>query len=73
MRWWPEDELNYTLGWYSGEGMASFKEKLAQFPPGSHFRMVTTKAVQEAHQVEFAEAKGAASGNGQIIEVLAPR
>jgi hypothetical protein len=73
MRWWPEDELNYTLGWYSGEGMASFKEKLAQFPPGSHFRMVTTKAVQEAYQAEFAEARRAALENGQIIEVLAPR
>jgi hypothetical protein len=73
MRWWPEDELNYTLGWYSGEGMASFKEKLAQFPPGSHFRMVTTKAVQEAYQAEFAEARRAASENGQIIEVLATR
>lgn len=73
VRWWPEDKLTYTLGWYSGEGMASFKEKLAQFPPGSHFRMVTTKAVQEAHLAEFAEAEGAASANGQIVEVLAPR
>jgi len=73
MIWWPEDELDYTLGWYSGKGMASFKNKLAQFPPGSHFRMVTTKAVQGAHQAEFAEAERAASANGQIIEVLAPR
>ena len=73
MRWWPEDELNYTLGWYSGEGMASFKEKLAQFPPGSHFRIVTTEAVQQAYQAEFAEARRAASENGQIIEVLPPR
>ena len=73
MRWWPEDELNYTLGWYSGEGMASFRDKMAQFPPGSHFRMVTTKAVQDAHQVEFAEAERAASASGQTIEVLAPR
>jgi hypothetical protein len=73
MRWWPEDELNYTLGWYSGEGMANFKEKLAQFPPGSHFRMVTTKAVQEAHQAQFAEARRAASENGQIIEIVASR
>ena len=73
MRWWPEDELNYTLGWYAGRGMASFKDKLAQFPPSSHFRMVTTKAVQKVHQAEFAEGERAASANGQTIEILAPR
>jgi hypothetical protein len=73
MGWWPQDELNYTLGWYSGEGMTSFTEKLAQFPAGSRFRMVTTKAEQGAHQTEFAEVERAASANGQTIEVLAPR
>lgn len=75
MRWWPKDELNYTLGWYSGDGMASFNEKLAQFPPGSHFRMVmvTTRAVQEAHQAEVAEAERVASENGESIEVEVPR
>ena len=73
MIWWPEDELDYTLGWYSGKGMANFEEKLAQFPPGSHFRMVTTKAMLEAHKAEFAEAERVASESGQIIEVSAPR
>jgi hypothetical protein len=73
MRWWPHDELNYTLGWYTGEGMSNFKNKLAQFPSGSHFRTVTTKAEQEAHQAEFAQAERTASENGQDIEVLAPR
>ena len=74
MQWWPpQDELNYTLGWYTGEGMASFEEKLAQFPPGSHFSMVTTKAEQEAHRAEFAKAERTASENGQTIDVLAPR
>lgn len=73
MNWWPEDTLDYTLGWYSGKGMASFREKLGQFPPGSHFRAVATKAVQEAHQAEFSEAEQAASANGQTIEVVAPR
>jgi len=33
--------------------MERFKEKVAQFPLGSHFRMVTTKAVQAAHRAEF--------------------
>jgi hypothetical protein len=73
MLWWPQDELNYTLGWYTGEGMASFEEKLAQFPPGSNFRMVTTKAEQEAHRAEFAKAERTALENGQTIDVLAPR
>jgi hypothetical protein len=73
MTWWPEDELDYTLGWYSGKGMASFKEKLAQFPSGSRFRLLTTKAMQQAHQAEFAEAERAASANGQTIAVLTPR
>jgi hypothetical protein len=54
------------------KGMASFKDKLAQFPPGSHFRMSTTKAVQEAHQAEIAEGERAAAASGQTIEILAP-
>lgn len=73
MSWWPEDELRFTLGWYSGTGMARFEEKLSQFPPGSHFRMLTTQAQREAHQAEFAEAEKAASANGQVIEIIAPR
>jgi hypothetical protein len=73
MQWWPQGELNYTLGWYTGEGMASFEEKLAQFPPGSHFRTVTTKAQQETHQAEFAKAERIASENGQIMEISVPR
>jgi hypothetical protein len=40
---WPEDELSFTVGSYSGNGMGNFKEKLAQFPPGSHFRLITTQ------------------------------
>ena len=73
MMWWPEDELDYTLGLYSGKGMASFKEKLGQFPAGSHFRTVTTKAMLEAHQAEFAEAERVASANGQTVEILTSR
>src|SRR6185437_9070546 len=73
MSWWPKDGLKYTLGWYSGDGMSRFKEKLAQFPAGSHFRMVTTKAQEEAHQAEFAEAQRVASENGMTIEILPPR
>lgn len=73
MRWSPKDELNYTLGWYSSESMRNFKEKLVQFPSGSHFRMVTTKAEQDAHLAGFAEAQRTASENGETIEIVAPR
>lgn len=73
MNWWTTDELKYTLGWYSGDGMSSFKEKLAQFPSGSHFRLMTTKAQQDAHQAEFSEAQRTAAENGETLEILAPR
>jgi hypothetical protein len=35
--------------------------------------MLTTQAQREAHQAEFAEAEKAASANGQVIEIIAPR
>ena len=73
MSWWPDDELHYTIGWYTGKGMANFKEKLAQFPPRTHFRLVTTKATEEAHQADFEEAQRAASVNGETIEIVTPR
>jgi hypothetical protein len=73
LNWWPGDELSFTVGSYSGSGIGNFKEKLAQFPPGSQFRLIATKAEQKAHQAQFTEAENAATSNGQIIEVLAPR
>lgn len=65
--------LTYTIGWYNGKGMASFKEKLAQFPPGSQFRIVTTKAEMDANKAEFAATEEAASANGLRIDVLSTR
>jgi hypothetical protein len=53
--------------------MTNFKEKLAQFPSGTHFRMVTTKAMQEAHHAEVEEAQRIASTNGDSIEILPQR
>lgn len=73
LSWWPEDEPRFTIGWYSGKGMASFEDKLAQFPSGSHFRLITSNAQREAHQAEFAEVEKSASANGQAITILAPR
>jgi hypothetical protein len=73
LRWWPEDDLNFSIGSYSGTGIADFKRKLAQFPSGSHFHLVTIKADREAHEPEFAEVENATAANGQILEVETPR
>jgi hypothetical protein len=73
LSWGPEDEGSFTLGWYSGTGMADFRQKLAQFPAGSRFRMVTTRAEQELRRAEFAEVENAASANGQSVEFIAGR
>ncbi len=73
LRWWPEDDLNFSIGAYTGTGMPEFKQKLAQFPSGSHFHAVTTKADREAHEVEYAEVENAAAANGQTLELETPR
>ena len=73
LSWWPEDQPRFTIGWYSGKGMASFEEKLAQFPSGSHFQLITTNSQREAHRAEFAEVEKAASANGQAITIVSPR
>ena len=62
-----------TLGWYSGTGIPRFEEKLSQFPPGSRFRMITTKAQRAAHEPEFAELEKAVSQNGQVLELEVSR
>jgi hypothetical protein len=41
-----------------GRGLASFKEKLDQFPPGSHFRMVTTKLSRRHTRYSLPRPKG---------------
>ena len=53
--------------------MAGFREKLAQLPPGLHFKTVMSKAELEAHSSDLAEAEEAASANGDVIEVTTPR
>ena len=73
LRWWPEDDMNFTLGWYDGKGLSALKEKLAQFPAGSHFSMVTTKAEREAYAADFAEVEAAIAANGDTLEIESPR
>jgi hypothetical protein len=33
---WPSGMLNYSIRRYTGRSMGALKEKLAQFPPGTH-------------------------------------
>jgi hypothetical protein len=34
LNWWPEGTLDYSIGRYTGKGIAALEEKLAQFPAG---------------------------------------
>jgi hypothetical protein len=73
LQWWPEDDMAFELGWYQGTGLTAFEEKLRQFPAGSHFRMITTHAEQEAHAAEFTRLQNAAASNGQVFDIEVPR
>ncbi len=73
LNWWPDGTLSYTVGWYSGKGMAGLKEKLAQFPPGTHLEMVTTIGERNQHQSEFGEVADAAAAGGLVLEIQTPR
>jgi hypothetical protein len=73
LTWWPDDDLRFTLGWYTGIGMTDFKSKLAQFPSASRFELITTLAQKDAHTAEFAEAESAVAANGQQITIRVPR
>lgn len=67
LSWWPDDKLNFAIGWYHGMGIVAFKEKLAQFPPASRFSIATTES--DAHQIELAELADAAAANGQVLYI----
>lgn len=69
LNWWPQGTLMYSVGRYSGKGMAALKGKLAQFPAGTHLDVVTTKAEREGHKVEFAEMEQVAEGAGLVLEI----
>jgi hypothetical protein len=71
--WWPEGTLNYSVGRYTGKGMAALKEKLAQFPSGAHLNLITTVAERDHHRPEFAEVEDAAAANGLVLQIQIPR
>jgi hypothetical protein len=73
LNWWPEGVLQYTLGTYSGNGMAALKEKLAQLPSGTRLNVVTTVAERGRHRVEFAEIEDAAAASGAVLQIQTPR
>lgn len=73
LNWWPDGMLSYTVGWYSGKGMAGLKEKLAQFPAGTQLATGTTIRERNQHQSEFGEVAEAASASGLVLHVQTPR
>jgi hypothetical protein len=73
LNWWPEGVLSYTVGRYNGKGITNLKEKLSQFPPGTHLQMVTTINERNHHQSEFEEVEQAASADGLLLEIQTPR
>jgi hypothetical protein len=40
LNWWPDGALNYSIGRYTGRSIAALKEKLAQFPAGTHLDLL---------------------------------
>jgi len=73
LNWWPEGMLNYSVGWYSGKGMAALKEKLAQFPSGAHLSLITTVAERDHYRTEFAELEDAAAANALVLQIQTVR
>ncbi|HLN02014.1 MAG TPA: hypothetical protein VK335_22170 [Bryobacteraceae bacterium] len=73
LNWWPEGALNYTIGRYTRNGMAGLKEKLAQFPAGTHLGIITTVAERERQRAEFAEVENAAAADGLLLQIQTPR
>jgi hypothetical protein len=73
LNWWPEGTLNYNVGRYTGQSKIELKQELAQFPPGTHFSLVTTAAEQDRHRAEFTEVEAAAAANGLALQVQISR
>ena len=69
MNFWPAGVFSFRIAWYDGVGIAAFKEKLAEFPAGTHFKMAGNKADQDAHSVEFAAASQVTASRGQALQI----
>jgi hypothetical protein len=73
MNWWPTGELDYTVGYFSGRGMEHLKEKLVQFPSGTHFVSIMTVAQRNRHQAEVTEVENTATAAGLRLDIQTPR
>lgn len=73
LNWWPQGRLNYSIGRYSGTGMAALKEKLAQLPTGAHLSLVTTSAEHDQHLKDFTEVEDTAAANGLSLQIQMAR
>ena len=73
LNWWPSGMLNYSIGRYTGRSMAELKEKLAQFPTGTHLDVITTRTEFESHRADFAEVEDAAANDGLTLQLQVPR
>jgi hypothetical protein len=72
LNWWPQGTLTYSLGRYSGNGITELKQKLAQFPMGTHLELFTSPAERERHRAEFAEVEDAVSACGLVLHIHNP-
>jgi hypothetical protein len=53
--------------------MVALKEKLSQFPAGTHFDLITTVAERNRHESEFVEVENAAVEHGLVLKLQTPR
>src|SRR6266550_1014147 len=73
LNWWPDGELNYTVAYFSGRGMAELKEKLGLFPLGTRFVSIMTAAQRRRHQSEIAEIESEIAAGGLQLDIQTPR
>ncbi len=66
-------ELNYTVAYFSGRGMAELKEKLSQFPSGTRFVSIITAAQRNRHQSEIAEIENEITAGELQLDLQTPR
>ena len=69
MSWGPNGQFIFNIAWYSGTGITAFREKLAQFPAGSHFKMISTKVQLDAHPAESSAANDSTAAHSQTLQI----
>ena len=73
LNWWPDGTLSYSVGRYTGKGIAALEEKLAQLPLSTHLNVVTTVAELARHRTEFDAVQDAAAANSLVLQIQTPR